>query len=54
MVENWKDIPGYGGKYKVNTMGDVTRVYKPGKAKARTRDVEVDFHRHLAIMGRGL
>lgn len=36
MQRNWKDIPGYSGKYQVNIMGDVQRTYLSGKTKLLT------------------
>lgn len=33
MIETWKDIPGYDGKYQADTEGNVRRVYKGGKTR---------------------
>ncbi len=33
---NWKDIPGYGGKYQASIDGRVRRVYKSGKTRLMT------------------
>lgn len=32
----WRDIPGYGGKYRVNRCGDVQRVFKSGLVRDMT------------------
>lgn len=32
-IKNYRDIPGYSGKYKVNPIGDVIRVYPSGKTR---------------------
>lgn len=36
MIETWKDIPGYDGKYQVNIEGEVRRVYKSEKTRLMT------------------
>lgn len=36
MIEKWRDIPGYGGKYQANTEGDIRRVYPSGKTRLMT------------------
>ncbi|MCI8670398.1 MAG: hypothetical protein HFI34_12925 [Lachnospiraceae bacterium] len=36
MIETWKDIPGYDGKYQADTEGNVRRVYKSGKTRQMT------------------
>lgn len=33
MIETWKDIEGYDGKYQVDREGRVRRVYKSGKTR---------------------
>ena len=33
MVDTWKDIPGYGGKYQCDREGNFRRVYKSGKTR---------------------
>ena len=33
MIETWKDIDGYGGKYQVDKEGRIRRVYKSGKTR---------------------
>lgn len=32
--DGYRDIPGYGGKYRANTLGDVVRVYRSGRTRA--------------------
>ena len=36
MVETWKDIPGYGGKYQIDKEGNVQRVYASGRTRRLT------------------
>ena len=36
MIETWKDIPGYDGKYQADTEGNVRRVYESGKTRLMT------------------
>lgn len=36
MVETWKDIPGYDGKYQCDREGNVRRVYQSGKTRLMT------------------
>ena len=36
MIETWKNIEGYGGKYQVDREGRVQRVYKSGKTRLMT------------------
>jgi len=36
MVDVWKDIQGYNGKYQVSYSGQVRRIYKNGKTKILT------------------
>lgn len=36
MIETWKDIPGYGGKYQADREGNVRRLYSSGKSKLMT------------------
>ena len=36
MIETWKDIPGYNGKYQADCEGNIRRVYKNGKTKMLT------------------
>ncbi|MEG0154538.1 MAG: NUMOD4 domain-containing protein [Lachnospiraceae bacterium] len=36
MIETWKDIPGYNGKYQADTEGNVRRVYLSGKYRLMT------------------
>lgn len=36
MVDTWKDIPGYDGKYQVDIEGNIRRVYKSGKTRPMT------------------
>ena len=33
MIEFWKNIPGYDGKYQVNTEGDIRLILPSGKAR---------------------
>lgn len=33
MIETWKDIPGYNGKYQCDREGNFRRVYKSGKTR---------------------
>ena len=33
MIEVWKDIPGYGGKYQASREGQIRRVYSSGKIR---------------------
>lgn len=33
MVERWKDIPGFGGKYQVSTEGNFRRILRSGKIR---------------------
>ena len=32
----WRDIPGYGGKYQANRLGDIRRVYQGGLVRDMT------------------
>lgn len=34
MVETWKDVPGYGGKYQIDKEANVRRVYSSGSTRA--------------------
>lgn len=34
LIEKWKDIPGYNGKYQASTEGNVRRVFGSGKTRA--------------------
>lgn len=43
MVETWKDIPGYGGKYQVDKEGNVRRVYASGATRPMT-----PYHRKMS------
>lgn len=36
MIETWTNIPGYSGKYQVDTEGNIRRVYKSGKTRLMT------------------
>ena len=36
MIETWKDIEGYDGKYQVDQEGNVRRVYASGKTRLMT------------------
>lgn len=36
MIETWKDIPGYAGKYQVDREGRVQRVFPSGKTRLMT------------------
>lgn len=36
MIETWKDIPGYNGKYQADREGNVRRVYLSGKTRLMT------------------
>ncbi len=36
MVNRWKDIPGYGGKYQADMEGNIRRVYGSGKTRRMT------------------
>ena len=36
MVDTWKDIPEYNGKYQADREGNVRRVYKSGKTRLMT------------------
>lgn len=36
MVNTWKDIPEYDGKYQADTEGNIRRVYKSGKTRQMT------------------
>lgn len=36
MIETWKDIPGYNGKYQADTEGNIRRVYLSGKYRLMT------------------
>ena len=36
MIETWKDIPGYCGKYQADWEGNVRRLYSSGKSKLMT------------------
>lgn len=33
MIEFWKNIPGYDGKYQVNTEGDIRLIFPSGKTR---------------------
>ncbi len=43
MVETWKDIPGYGGKYQIDREANVRRVYASGRTRAMT-----PYHRKMS------
>ena len=43
MVETWRDIPGYGGKYQVDMEGNVRRVYASGRTRGMT-----PYHRRMS------
>lgn len=36
MIETWRDVPGFGGKYQVDMEGNCRRVYKSGKTRPMT------------------
>lgn len=36
MRENWKNIPGYDGKYQADTEGNIRRIYRSGKTRLMT------------------
>lgn len=36
MIEVWRDIPGYAGKYQADTEGKVRRIYGSGKTRLMT------------------
>lgn len=36
MIETWKDIPGYSGKYQADREGNVRHVYPSGKTRLMT------------------
>lgn len=36
MVESWKDIQGYNGKYQIDREGRVRRVFASGKTRPMT------------------
>lgn len=36
MIETWKNVPGYDGKYQVDREGNVRRIYQSGKTKSMT------------------
>ena len=36
MIETWRDIPGYTGKYQVDQEGNVRRVFPSGKTRKMT------------------
>ena len=36
MIEVWKNVPGYNGKYQLNTEGECRRVYPSGKTRKMT------------------
>lgn len=36
MIETWKDIPGYSGKYQADREGNIRRVYKSKKTRLMT------------------
>lgn len=33
MIETWKDIPGYGGRYQADKEGNIRRVFPSGKTR---------------------
>lgn len=33
MIESWRNVPGYNGKYQVDREGNIRRVFKSGKTK---------------------
>ena len=37
MMEEWRDIPGYGGKYQASREGQIRRVYDSGKTRYMTQ-----------------
>lgn len=43
MVETWKDIPGYEGKYQIDKEGNVRRVYASGSTRAMS-----PYHRKMS------
>ena len=43
MIETWKDIPGYGGKYQIDQEANVRRVYASGRTRAMT-----PYHRKMS------
>lgn len=36
MIERWKDIPGYDGKYQASTEGNIRRTLKSGQFRSMT------------------
>lgn len=36
MIEKWKDIPGYDGRYQASTEGNIRRVLKSGQFRNMT------------------
>ena len=34
MIESWRNVPGYNGKYQVDREGNIRRVFKSGKTRA--------------------
>lgn len=36
MIETWKDIPGYDGKYQADREGNIRRVFSSGKTRQMT------------------
>lgn len=36
MIETWKDIPGYDGKYQADREGNIRRIYQSGKSRLMT------------------
>lgn len=36
MIQRWKNIPGYDGKYQADTEGNIRRVYPSGKTRKMT------------------
>ena len=36
MLETWKDIPGYNGKYQADREGNIRRVFPSGKTRTMT------------------
>lgn len=50
MIETWKDIPGYNGKYQVNSEGNVRRIYKNGKTKMLTSYLKNQRKRYVYVV----
>ena len=50
MIEVWKNIPGYDGKYQANTEGQIRRAYKNGKTRLLTPYQKIGNRRFVYVV----